>query len=122
MRFLRPLALPLLLLLALGVFWHGNSSVGFFETSEARYAEVAREMTVTGDYLSPQIDYVYHFTKPPLAYWITAAGYHLLGATPFAARFFLGLAAALVLLLTALLYRLRVPESTGLVPVLPIKG
>lgn len=116
MRAFRPLALVALLALALAVFWRGNRVVGFFETSEARYAEVAREMTVTGDYLSPQIDYVYHFTKPPLAYWITTAGFHLLGATPFAARFFLGIAAALVLLLTALLYRLRRPEATGVLP------
>lgn len=116
MRVLRPLALVAFMALALAVFWRGNRMVGFFETSEARYAEVAREMTVTGDYLSPQINYVYHFTKPPLAYWITAAGYHLLGATPFAARFFLGIAATLVLLLTALLYRVRRPEATGVVP------
>jgi 4-amino-4-deoxy-L-arabinose transferase len=116
MRALRPLALFAFLALALAVIWRGNRQVGFFETSEARYAEVAREMTVTGDYISPQINYVYHFTKPPLVYWITAAGYRLLGATPFAARFFLGFAAALVLLLTALLYRMRVPGSTGLVP------
>lgn len=113
MRALRIVALPLLLLLALGVFWNGNRAVGFFETSEARYAEVAREMTVTGDYLSPQIDYVYHFTKPPLAYWITALGYAVAGANPFGARLFLGLAAVGVLLLTALLYRLRSPASTG---------
>jgi len=83
----------------------GAGSVGLFETSEARYAEVAREMVATGDYLSPQVNYVYHFTKPPLTYWITALGYHLFGPTPLGARFFLVLAAVAVLFLTSRAYR-----------------
>ncbi len=102
---LRRVLLPAFLLLALVLLLHGNGSVGLFESSEARYAEVAREMVATGDYLSPQIDYVYHFTKPPLTYWTTALGYHIFGENTFGARFFLALAAVLVLFLTALIYR-----------------
>jgi 4-amino-4-deoxy-L-arabinose transferase len=110
---LRRVLLPAFLLLALALLLHGNGRVGLFESSEARYAEVAREMVATGDYLSPQIDYVYHFTKPPLTYWITAVGYHIFGENTFGARFFLALAALLVLFLTALIYRRSEEGDTG---------
>jgi len=113
--FRRLLPRLLLLAVALSLLLMGAGSVALFETSEARYAEVAREMVATGDYLSPQIDYVYHFTKPPLAYWITAAGYHLFGPTPFGARFFLALAAVGVLALTAALYKRVRPGRDGAV-------
>ena len=93
-----------LLALCLAVFLNGNWAYGLFESSEARYSEVAREMVATGDYLSPQIDYVYHFTKPPLAYWVTAAGYHIFGQNEFGARFFVAVAGAFSVLLCAMIY------------------
>lgn len=106
-------SVPAFLLLAFLALLHGNHRVGLFESSEARYAEVAREMVDTGDYLSPQIDYVHHFTKPPLTYWITAAGYRLFGASPFGARFFVAVASVLLLAVTAWLCRLEQPRSSG---------
>jgi len=109
----RRFGLPSLLALAFVVLLHGDGRVGLFEPSEARYAEVAREMVASGDYLSPQIDCVYHFTKPPLTYWITAAGYGLFGVNPLGARFFLAVAAVIILYLTARLYRLQFSRSTG---------
>jgi 4-amino-4-deoxy-L-arabinose transferase len=106
-------SLPAFLVLAFLVLLYGNRGMGLFESSEARYAEVAREMVDTGDYLSPQIDYVHHFTKPPLTYWITAAGYRLFGVGTFGARFFVAAASVLLLALTAWLYRLERPGSSG---------
>jgi len=64
-----------------------------FETTEARYAEVAREMIVTGNYLEPQFEGVKHFHKPPLAYWMMAAGMKIFGTNGFGVRF-LGVVAA----------------------------
>ncbi|MGC8762037.1 MAG: ArnT family glycosyltransferase [Acidobacteriota bacterium] len=110
----KPLAF--LLAAALAVLLYGNGWVGLFESSEARYAEVAREMAHTGDFLSPQIDYVYHFTKPPLTYWLTTLGYALFGETPFGARFFLAIAALWVLVLTAGIHGLLAPRRPPWIP------
>ena len=111
---LSPVLIAAFLLLALLALFHGNSSVGLFESSEARYAEVAREMAATGDYLSPQVDYVYHFTKPPVAYWLTAAGCEIFGMNTFGARFFLAIAAVLVLFVTSRIFALKAGAGSGL--------
>ena len=73
------------------------------ETTEARYAEIAREMVDSGNYLEPFFNGVKHFHKPPLAYWLIAAGLKLFGINDFGARFF-GILAALVA--TAYVFRL----------------
>ena len=70
------------------------------DTTEARYAEVARLMVTTGDWVTPQIELGTPFwAKPPLSIWLTAASFGLLGQTEFAAR----LSAFLLVLLTAAL-------------------
>ncbi|SFU73711.1 4-amino-4-deoxy-L-arabinose transferase [Pustulibacterium marinum] len=66
-------------------------SWGFTETSEARYAEISKEMVETGDYLNPQLLGIYHYHKPPVAYYLTAIGYKIFGFNEFGARFFLQL-------------------------------
>ncbi|MDX2479927.1 MAG: glycosyltransferase family 39 protein [Desulfuromusa sp.] len=65
------------------------------ESTEARYAEIAREMVVSGNYLEPHYNAIKHFHKPPLAYWLTAAGFKIFGLNNFGARFFGVLAAVL---------------------------
>lgn len=86
---------------------------------EGRYAEVAREMIVSGDWLTPQLDFSPHFTKPPLTYWLTAAAMSVMGKNEFAARFFTALAlagtAVLVSLLAAELGRRRAAFLAGLI-------
>ncbi|WP_273795110.1 ArnT family glycosyltransferase [Brucella intermedia] len=53
----------------------------------ARYAEIARKMVETGNWITPQFDYgVPFWAKPPLHTWLSAAGIAVFGATPFAAR------------------------------------
>ena len=54
--------------------------------SEARYAELAREMTTTGDWITPRINGIKYFEKPPLFYWIEATAVGLLGISEFALR------------------------------------
>ena len=54
---------------------------------EGRYAEIAREMLVTQDFLTPRLNGLKYFEKPPLQYWLTAASFASFGATEWAARF-----------------------------------
>ena len=58
------------------------------DTTEARYAEIARIMVETGDWITPWFDYgVPFWGKPPLSFWITAASFKVFGINEFAARF-----------------------------------
>lgn len=53
---------------------------------EGRYAEAAREMLVSGDWLVPRIMGHEHLTKPPLTYWFGAASMGILGVNEWGAR------------------------------------
>ena len=57
------------------------------DPTEARYAEIARKMVETGNWITPQFDYgVPFWAKPPLHTWLSAMGIAALGVTPFAVR------------------------------------
>ena len=108
------------LFLAFLVLIAGLGSYGLAETSEARYAEISREMFVYGDYLNPELLGVFHFHKPPITYFITTLGYRIFGINEFGARFFLQVAIVIQLLLVYriadLLYKnKRIAFNAGLV-------
>ncbi|MGN0835902.1 MAG: ArnT family glycosyltransferase [Akkermansia sp.] len=75
------LALVLLLrLVSLGLY-------PLMDTTEARYAEMARKMLETGQWLQPQFDYgVPFWGKPPLSFWASAGSMLLFGVHAFGAR------------------------------------
>lgn len=57
------------------------------DTTEARYGEMARLMTETGNWITPQFDYgVPFWGKPPLFTWMSAFGIETLGVSEFAVR------------------------------------
>ncbi len=62
-------------------------SVHLFDSDETNYAESAREMIVTGDYITVQIDYEPFPEKPPLFFWLQVLSMKLFGINEFAARF-----------------------------------
>jgi 4-amino-4-deoxy-L-arabinose transferase-like glycosyltransferase len=62
-------------------------SVHLFDSNELNYAESAREMLVTGDFLTVQIDYEPFPEKPPLFFWLQAISMKIFGINEFAARF-----------------------------------
>jgi 4-amino-4-deoxy-L-arabinose transferase-like glycosyltransferase len=53
---------------------------------EGRYAEIAREMAVGGDWVTPRLNGIKYFEKPPLQYWATAAAYKAFGENEWTAR------------------------------------
>ncbi len=74
--------------------------VHLFDWDEINFAECAREMLLTGDFLRPQIDYEPFFEKPPLFIWMQALSMQVFGVNEFAARFPNAVAGVLVLLLS----------------------
>jgi 4-amino-4-deoxy-L-arabinose transferase len=74
-------------------------SWGVIETSEARYAQISKEMYESKDFIHPKMLGILHYHKPPVIYWITSLSYSIFGVNEFAARFFLQLAYLLQLLL-----------------------
>lgn len=53
---------------------------------EARYAEIPREMVTSGDWVTPRLNGVNYFEKPPLMYWAGAVSLSLFGANDWAMR------------------------------------
>lgn len=58
-----------------------------FDWDEINFAESAREMLVSGDWLTVQIDFKPFWEKPPLFIWMQALSMKLFGINEFAARF-----------------------------------
>jgi 4-amino-4-deoxy-L-arabinose transferase-like glycosyltransferase len=53
---------------------------------EGRYAEIAREMAVSGDWVTPRLNDLKYFEKPPFQYWIGAATFNAFGVNEWTAR------------------------------------
>lgn len=66
---------------------------------EGRYAEIPREMVVTGDWVTPRLNGIKYFEKPALQYWMTAVAYELFGQHEWTARLWSGLTGFLGILL-----------------------
>jgi len=107
-----PRGLHLVLVLAALACLTRATLMGISDPSEGRYAEIAREMVESGDWVVPHWFGVVHLEKPPLAYWAGAAGLEIFGRNQFAIRFFPLLALLLAAWLTAkMARRLLGPEA-----------
>ena len=61
--------------------------MNLIDWDEANFAEVSREMIVTGNYLDPTINYEPFHEKPPLFFWLQSVSMRVFGIHEFAARF-----------------------------------
>jgi 4-amino-4-deoxy-L-arabinose transferase-like glycosyltransferase len=82
----RPLRLTLYAVLGAILYLPGLGRPALWEPDEGRYAEIAREMVVSGDYVTPRDDFELYFEKPPLVYWANAVSIKIFGANEFAVR------------------------------------
>ncbi|MBK8227530.1 MAG: glycosyltransferase family 39 protein [Flavobacteriales bacterium] len=77
----------LIIAIAALLFIPGLGSVHLFDWDEVNFAEIAREMVVSGDWLRPQMHFEAFHEKPPLFIWMQALGMKAFGVGEFAARF-----------------------------------
>ena len=104
---------PLLLALTFGTLASIRlDRPGFFD-NEGRYAEVAREMLVRHDLVTPEMNQTLFLNKPPLMYWLVAGAFAL-GATAEWARIASVAAATLSVFFTCLLGARVFDRATGL--------
>ena len=68
---------------------------------EGRYSEISREMVQSGDWVTPRLDGLKYFEKPPLQYWATAAAFVAFGESEITARLYVAACGILTLLLAA---------------------
>jgi 4-amino-4-deoxy-L-arabinose transferase-like glycosyltransferase len=92
----------------LAVFWLGLALLWFlplnsphlFDPDEGRYAEIPREMVVSGDWVTPRLDAIKYFEKPALGYWATAVAFEVFGQHAWTVRLWPALSGMLGLMLT----------------------
>ncbi len=75
-----------LLLLALSLNLIGNDRTSLWDRDEPRYAQCAREMRASGDYLHPSFNGEPRYQKPILSYWLMQVGVFVGGDNPFGNR------------------------------------
>jgi 4-amino-4-deoxy-L-arabinose transferase-like glycosyltransferase len=73
--------------LAAFLFFFHLGTYGLLEPDEGRYAEIAREMLASRNFIVPHLNYVPYIEKPPMLYWLTTLAMSVLGVNEFAARF-----------------------------------
>jgi 4-amino-4-deoxy-L-arabinose transferase-like glycosyltransferase len=84
--------------LALFAFLPFLGSYGIIDPSDGLYAEGAREMVQSGNYLTPQFDFAPFYEKPILIYWLISASYKLFGVSELAARLPIALSGVITVL------------------------
>jgi len=70
------------------------------DPDEPVYGQTAREMVLTGSWLTPKLNGLLWFDKPPMYFWLAALSYKIFGISEFAARFPSAVMAALTLAVT----------------------
>ncbi len=117
--------LALLLLVVYVCFFHGLTAFGLVGPDEPRYASIARDMAVSGDWVTPRLHGEPWLEKPILYYWVAAVGYRIFSDGELAARLPSVLGALTTLLAlgwvawrfygptTATLFALVFPSSVG---------
>jgi 4-amino-4-deoxy-L-arabinose transferase-like glycosyltransferase len=95
-----------LLILGLGLlcglaFWYRLGSTGLLDETEPLFAESARQMTVTGNWITPYFNGLPRYDKPPLIYWLMAIAYKIGGVNEWSVRIPSAIAASLLVFFVA---------------------
>ncbi len=80
------------LVIVIAVIWFANLEYRtLIKPDEGRYAEIPREMVKSGDWVTPRLNDLKYFEKPPLQYWATATAYEMFGEHQWTSRLWAGL-------------------------------
>jgi 4-amino-4-deoxy-L-arabinose transferase-like glycosyltransferase len=113
----------ILLVFALAVIWFGNLEYRkLIDPDEGRYAEIPREMVVSGDWVTPRLNGFKYFEKPPLQYWATATAYTLFGEHHWTARLWPALTGAFGIALAFFVGRAFFGAAAGFCAALVLAG
>lgn len=96
------------------LFFPFLGQVHLFDWDEINFAECAREMIVSKDYLRVQIDFMPFWEKPPLFIWMQVGAMQLFGVGEFAARFPNALIGVITLLAVYYVGKRVVSEKMGM--------
>ena len=118
-----PLSLPrsvlvLLILLVSFLTMDSLSARKLANPDEGRYSEIAREMAASNDFITPRLNGLKYFEKPPLQYWATAISFKLFGESEFSARLYTALCGLGCVLLMAYVGWKIFDTETGLLSAL----
>ncbi|HJP91078.1 MAG TPA: glycosyltransferase family 39 protein [Pyrinomonadaceae bacterium] len=75
-----------LFIIIVAFYLYGLGKLPLLGPDEPRYAQVAREMFLTGDLITPRLGGHTWFEKPALLYWMIAGSYKLFGVSEWSAR------------------------------------
>lgn len=102
-----------LLILFLLIWFYMLGARTLVPTDEGRYAEMAREMVATHDWITPRLNAIKYFEKPPLQTWMNAITFELFGLGDWQARLWTGLSALFGIVLVAYTGRRVFNERVG---------
>jgi 4-amino-4-deoxy-L-arabinose transferase-like glycosyltransferase len=84
------------------------------DDADSTHAEAAREMLVTGDYVTLHINGVRYLEKAPLPYWLVVGSYHLFGINEFSTRLPMAISVLLLGVLALVWGRRAFGERAGI--------
>jgi len=105
--------LVILVLIGIVLYFFQLGSMTLWDTDEALYTEIAREMETTGDYITTRWNYSPWFCHPPLYFWMVNLTSRVLGWTEFTARFPSAFFAILTVILVYFLGKLLINREVG---------
>jgi 4-amino-4-deoxy-L-arabinose transferase-like glycosyltransferase len=89
---------------------------------EGRYGEIAREMVVSGDWVTPRLNGLKYFEKPPFQYWMTAAAFRAFGAHEWTTRLWPATAGLLAVLVIGVAGQVLGGAALGTLTALALMG
>jgi len=98
----------------LAVYVGSMFTPGLLDDADSTHAEAAREMVVSGDYVTLHINGVRYLEKAPLPYWLVAFSYKVLGVSEFSTRLPMVLSVMLLGVLAFFWGRRAFGERTGI--------
>jgi 4-amino-4-deoxy-L-arabinose transferase-like glycosyltransferase len=111
---LRTVSYVALAVVYVAVYFGALFSPPLLDDADSTHAEAAREMFVTGDYVTLHINGVRYLEKAPLPYWLVAVSYRVFGVNEFATRLPMALSVLMLGVLAVVWGRRAFGERAGI--------